>query len=155
MTGWVLRIAKMIFEVLFEKLLKQVAWNWPKKLFESIIGNRIAGQQLAPMIERGSNSAAIELGKNAIPPAAMGPQHRASNYRLRRVAGALVYEFHADVEDGHDSCWACQKCFDDGRVSLLQPNSWTAELYEDLLEWYCTDCDRSFLINQSDLPPNW
>ena len=155
MNGWVLRITKMMSEVLFEKLVKQVVWRWPKKLISSVIGKRPADQQQMPMIEKGSNSPSNERATNATLPAAMGPQHDAGNYRLRLIGGAYVYEFHADHEDGHDSCWACQKCFDDGKVSLLQPDFLSVEVHGHSVEWTCSECDRCYLINQSDLPPNW
>ena len=60
MNGWVLRITKMMSEVLFEKLVKQVVWRWPKKLISSVIGKRPADQQQMPMIEKGSNSPSNE-----------------------------------------------------------------------------------------------
>ena len=145
----------MMSEVLIEKLALQVVWRWPKQLISSVIGKRSGDREQTPTIEEGSTSSSSERSTEPAAPAAMGPQHDASNYRLRRVSGAYVYEFHADPEDGHDSCWACQKCFDDGKISLLQPNSWTVELYDGLLEWICTECDRSYQINQQDLPPNW
>lgn len=155
MMGWVLGITKMIPEALREKLVMQVFWRWPKKLISSVTEKSSTERDQALVIGTGSPSPLSERSTDPATPAAVGPQHDASNYMLRRVGGAYVYEFHAELEDGHDSCWACQKCFDDGKVSLLQPNSWTVELYEDLLEWICTECDRSYLINQSESPPEW
>ena len=155
MTGWVLRITKMMSEALLERLVIQVFWRWPKKLFFSIIGKRRADRVPALVLEKESNSPSSQRATDGAAPAAMGPQHDASNYRLCLIGGAYVYEFHADPEDGHDSCWACQKCFDEGRVCLLQPDFSYVEIDEYSTCWTCSGCDRSYLIHHKELPPNW
>ena len=155
MTGWLLRITKMVSEVLFEKLVRKIAWPWPKKLVSVVISKRTAAEQpQVPMIEEKEAPPSSE-GANLVAPASMGPQHDASNYRLRLIGGAYVYEFHARPDEGHDSCWACQKCFDDGKVSLLQPDFPSVEFHGHSVEWTCSQCGRCYLIYRKERPPNW
>ena len=87
----------MMPEALLEKLVIQVFWRWPKKLFFSVVGKRRADRVPALVLEKGSNSSSSQRATDGAAPAAMGPQHDASNYRLRLIGGAYVYEFHEGV----------------------------------------------------------
>ena len=155
MTGWVHRTGTLMFELLFEKLIVQVFWRWPKSLVAWLISKRSSARDTSTLIANETHQPGGEHAERLVTPAAAGPQHDPSSYRLRRVGGAYVYEFHADPEDGHDSCWACQRCFDDGRISLLQPDPGSVEVYHPCMWWLCSHCDQGYLINQHDGPPDW